>query len=208
MAHARLIALGLWLAGCGSHTPVATHSAPAPAPTARVVPPAIEAHAFRAVRSKHMSLAITLPDADGWDIDDGPQWFRLRHRATESELSLRVWRASRRVRVTECEQQVRLVRPDLPDPTAAPESVIEQRPLDAPEGYAVELTVAVRPAEGDRIAGHAVAIGAAIGHCYAAIFSTQAGGSGAENAVAERLALAADQVFGSVTLGRIDDRAR
>ena len=157
------------------------------------------------LRSKTLDLPIELRlfDKDGWQIKDGPSWLVASQPARESELSFRTWRAERLVRRTDCEAQARLARPTLP--VVREEAIVERRALSAPAGFDTELIVGVEPSERG-IAGYALAIGSTVGGCYAALFTTEVSGPGADQEVAARLRLVADRVFASVRLRRVDER--
>ena len=157
------------------------------------------------LRSKTLDLPIELRlfDKNGWQIKDGPLWLVASQPARASELSFRTWRAERLVRRTDCEAQARLVRPTLP--VVREEAVVERRALAAPAGFDTELIVGVEPSARG-IAGYALAIGSTVGGCYAALFTTEVFGPGADQEVAARLRQVADRVFASVRLRLVDER--
>jgi len=158
------------------------------------------------VRSRELDFPIelNLPSKPAWQLADGPTWLVLRHAQTSSELALRTWRAERLVRRADCEAQARLARTSIP--IVRDESVLERRPLVAPADFDTQLVVGVEPtAQG--VSGYAIAIGAGVGRCYAAVFSTLVAGNGAEQEVAARLGVVVDQILSSVRLRSVDERA-
>ncbi|MEO7038321.1 MAG: hypothetical protein ABI548_30405 [Polyangiaceae bacterium] len=158
------------------------------------------------VRSKDLDFPIELrlPSKPDWQVTDGPTWLVARHASTSSELALRTWRAERLVRRSDCVAQARLARASIPE--VHDEAVVERRPFGSPADFDTELVVGVEPtAQG--ISGYALAIGASVGRCYAAVFTTRVDGSGAEQEVATRLGVAVDRIFASVRLRSVDDRA-
>jgi hypothetical protein len=158
------------------------------------------------VRSRDLDFPIELelPSKPAWQLADGPTWLVLRHAQTSSELALRTWRAERLVRRADCEAQARLARTSIP--VVRDESVVERRTLAAPADFDTELLVGVEPtAQG--VSGYAIAIGASVGRCYAAVFSTHVAGSGAAQEVALRLGVVVDRILSSVRLRSVDERA-
>jgi hypothetical protein len=158
------------------------------------------------VRSHALDFPIELsvPNKSSWQIADGPTWLVLRHAPTSSELALRTWRADRLVRRNDCETQARLARPAIP--VVHDESVVDRRPFAKPADFDIELVVGVEPsAQG--ISGYAIAFGASVGRCYAAVFTTQVSGSGAEQEVATRLGVAVDRILSGVRVRSVDERA-
>ncbi len=150
-------------------------------------------------------LSLRLPGPEDWQSEDTERWLTLSHTQSESSLALRTWRAARLVRIEECEKQARLWRPELPE--IVPDNVVDERSLSGPPDYAVRMTVLVRRVESESfIEGWALVFGAGIGKCYAAVFRTKAAGSGAEAAIAERLAIASDRILPSVQEQGVDAR--
>lgn len=218
MAHARLIFRVVALVavaatfGCGAGSaPAAPPPRPAaPPPAPRAEPVGIKDRAWGLAVSKRYSLSVSLPEREAWRDDDWKEpWWTLRHAESRSELRARTWRASRLSTAKECREQLRLWLPTAPDPEKAPESVIERRVLDAPSGYSTELAIGVRrTGQGSEIEGYALALGHTIGECYAALYTTKAGGKAAESTVGERLALITEGVLPRVARRGIEDRVR
>ncbi|MBX3128977.1 MAG: hypothetical protein KF718_19835 [Polyangiaceae bacterium] len=205
MAHARLTwaLAALWSAlACGA--PPATPPATPPPPPA-AAQPLLPAGSAERVASARTGLSVTLPSAGSWRIDDGARWLVASHAESRSELSLRVWRAHRRVRIEECRAQVALWRPEFP--TWSETEVLDQRDLQAPKDFAGTVTVLVRPVVGSsELEGWVVAFGASIDKCFAGLFRTRASGSGAEAALGDRLAQAVDQLLPSAAELGVDAR--
>ena len=184
---------------------------PAPALRAKSqVPSAGASHfpdaAARRVRSRALDfpLEFGLPEKDSWHISDGPTWLVADHAESSSRLALRTWRADRLVRRADCEAQARLARPAIP--AVHDEAVVERRALAAPSGFDTELIVGVEPSASG-ISGYAIVIGSSVGRCYAAVFTTAVAGARADEAVASRLGVMVDRVFGSVRVRSVDERA-
>ena len=158
------------------------------------------------VRSHRLDFPIelALPDKASWLIEEGPTWLVAEHRPSSSQLALRTWRAERVVRRAECEAQARLGRPTIP--IVNEETVVERRPLTAPADFDSELVVGVEPTVLG-LSGYALVIGASVGRCYAAIFTTSVQGNDAELVVAARLGLAVDRVLSHVRTRSVDERA-
>lgn len=162
----------------------------------------------RRVRSRTLEIPIELelPNKDAWRVSDGPNWLSATHSASASLVAVKTWRAERLVRRTECEAQARLERPSLP--IVREEAVLERRALTAPAGFDTQLVVGVEPsARGIR--GYALAIGASVGRCYAAVFSTEVSGANGdpEQEVATRLGSAVDRILSRVRVRSVDERA-
>ncbi|HEY4102693.1 MAG TPA: hypothetical protein VGM44_02345, partial [Polyangiaceae bacterium] len=138
------------------------------------------------MRSRRLDLPIefVLPEKSTWQITPGQTWLEAVQSSSASSFAIRTWRAGRLVKRSECEQQARLARPAIP--RVDPDSIVEQRPFNAPVGFDSELVVGVEPtARG--VEGYALVFGANVGFCYAAVFTTVASGGGAEQTVAARL---------------------
>jgi hypothetical protein len=96
--------------------------------------------------------------------------------------------------------------PSLPDP--AEESAVVHRSLRAPTGYHGALVAGVRLPAGDgTLEGFALAFGATVGRCYAAVFETRASGAGAEQRIGRRLGVVVSGVLERIEARVVDDRA-
>jgi len=149
-------------------------------------------------------LELTLPDKARWQIAEGPTWLVADHRPSSSQLALRTWRADRLVRRAECEAQARLGRPTIP--IVHEDAVVDRHGLSAPADFDSQLVVGVEPSALG-IAGYALVIGASVGRCYAAVFTTQVRGKDAELEVAARLGLAVERILNRVRVLSVDERA-
>jgi hypothetical protein len=180
-------------------------------PASEAPPEAVAAHGFLQgsagrARSHRLDFPIELPlpDKPGWQIAEGPTWFVADHRPSSSQLALRTWRADRVVRRSECEAQARLVRPTIP--IVKDEEVVERRALTAPADFDNELVVGVEP-NALGLSGYALVIGAGVGRCYAAVFTTSVRGKDAEPELAARLGLVVDRVLSHIRARSVDERA-
>jgi hypothetical protein len=158
------------------------------------------------VRSHRLDFPIelTLPDKQRWQIAEGPTWLVADHQSSSSQLALRTWRADRLVRRAECEAQARLARPAIP--TVREEAVVDRHAFAAPADFDSELVVGVEPSARG-IGGYALVVGASVGRCYAAVFTTQVSGKDAELEVAARLGLVVERILSHVRVLRVDERA-
>ncbi len=145
-----------------------------------------------------------LPEKASWHVTDGPTWIEAEQRESSSKLALRTWRAERLVRRSDCAAQARLARPTIP--IASEETIVDQRPFAAPAGFDSELVVGAEPS-GVGVMGYAIVFGASVGFCYAAVFTTTASGSRADQEVAARLGIAVDRILSGVRARSIDERA-
>ena len=158
------------------------------------------------VRSRELDFPIefVLPDKPGWRIVEGPSWLLAEHGSTSSELALRTWRADRLVRRGECEAQARLGRATIP--IVHDEAVVDRRAFAVPADFDNELVVGVEPSARG-LSGYALVIGASVGRCYAAVFTTSVSGKQAEPDLAARLGLVVDRILSHVRVLRVDERA-
>ena len=204
MASPRIFGIFVMVTAC-SGTPIKAPALAASGVPTAPVPGFPEARSEH-VRSRKLDLPIELmlPDKGAWLVTEGPSWLEAEHRQSSSKFAFRTWRAERLVRRADCAAQARLTRPTIP--IVSDESIIDQRPFAAPAGFDSELVVGVGPsAQG--VVGYALVFGASVGFCYAALFTTTAGGGGAEQDVASRLGIAVDRVLSSVRTRTVADRA-
>jgi hypothetical protein len=155
-------------------------------------------------RALEFPIELSLPSKDSWQISDGPTWLVAAQATSASLLALRTWRADRLVRRAECEAQARLTRPSIP--IVQQEALLDRRAFTAPAGFDTELVVGVEPSA-PGITGYAIAIGASVGRCYAAVFTTRTNGANAEREVASRLGVAVDRILSGVRVRSVDERA-
>jgi len=149
-------------------------------------------------------LKLALPEARSWleasaRTPVGAGW-ELRHEPTGSTLSIRRWRASRLPRVDACEAELRERTPDLL--TADDTNLVARREVHVPEGFVTQITLVALPGATTRLRGQALAVGAGVGECLAAIARTDCT---SELELAERLRLL-DVALGHLRLSRIEDR--
>lgn len=196
------LALGGLLQACAGSPP--PHSAASrPVTPERVHLPGGVGSRVRS-HSLDFPVELALPSKASWQISDGPLWLVLDHGLSGSRLALRSWRAERLVRRDDCEAQARLERLSLP--VVHEEAVVDRRQFPAPADFDTQLVVGVEPtAQG--IFGYAIAIGASVGRCYAAVFTTRVDGAQAEDEVAARLGIAVDRLLSSVRLLGVEARA-
>jgi hypothetical protein len=148
---------------------------------------------------------IALHDPGRWRATNDGSFTVLEHAPSRSTLTLRVWRSARLVRPEECEAEARLARPTLPRPD--PDALVDERALEAPEGFAGSLAVGVEPVPSGTH-GFVLGVGAAVGRCFVFAFDTTADGVDAATTVADRLRAAADRIAPSVMLRDVDERVR
>ncbi|HYQ28249.1 MAG TPA: hypothetical protein VER04_13560 [Polyangiaceae bacterium] len=196
-----MVALASFACTSTAHTP--PQSAP------RVVPAssnALPEGALGKVRSHLLDFPIefTLPAKASWQLTEGPSWLVLEHRPSSSQLALRTWRADRLLRRAECEAQARLGRKAIP--IVHEEAVVDRHALLAPADFDNELVVGVEPSALG-LEGYALVIGASVGRCYAAVFTTRVSGERAELEVAARLGLVVDRILSHVRVLAVDERA-
>lgn len=198
-----LAIVAIHLSACGSPSPVAAPVAPTMV-AAKVEGPRLEDRGWGVLRSKAQGLKLALPEARSWlgppePSPEGASW-ELRHEPTGSTLSVRRWRASRLPKVDACEAELRARTPDL---AAADETnLVARREVRVPEGFVTRITLLALPGDGGHVRGQAVAIGAGIGECLAAIAHTECV---TEDELAERLRLL-DAALGHLRLAHVEDR--
>jgi hypothetical protein len=190
-------------AGCAAKAPAAAPAKPRPAPVAPVLSAGELTDAgWAEVESLRQSLVLRLPQRAAWRVDDQTTWFVARHAASESELRLRTWLAPRLVRAEQCQEQARLWLPSIPP---LREEAVVRRALRAPDGFSGEVVVGVEPVS-EGLGAHALAFGASVGRCYAAVFTTRASGIGAEDVIGRRLVVIVEGVLERVRRRGIEER--
>jgi hypothetical protein len=139
---------------------------------------------YRNIEVLGENLVVVLPDAERWRREPRahPGW-EATHAATGSRLVARAWRAEGRVNAGECERQMRLWRPALPE--LAPELRVDEHPGKIAD-YSVEVVASV-DAGAQRANGVVSIFGNEGRDCLCLIFSTAARGEGASDLVAARL---------------------
>lgn len=162
------------------------------------------------LRSTALGLKLALPDARAWSEapkspTEATTW-RLQHLSSGTRLDLRRWRSSRLPRVETCDTELRQRMSGLVPPDES--TLVAQREVRVPQGFITRITLLAMPAPpsagGGRpwMIGQAVAVGAGIGECLAAVAQTE---TATEAALAERLRLL-DAALGHIRLTQIEDR--
>lgn len=156
---------------------------------------------------RRFALVVPIPERREWRLDEvSSPWFVARHPGTDSELRLRTWNAPRLVTPEECETQARLWLPQLATTTG--EAAVERRALRAPAGFHGSVVAGVgMPSQQGELEGYVQAFGAAIGRCYAAVFTTRARGKGAELRLGRTLGVVVGGILEQVQARGIDERA-
>jgi hypothetical protein len=129
-------------------------------------------------------------------------WWSLEHGASGARLDVKRWRATRSVRVDDCEHDLGLSRPEVVDQAA----IVEHVPVEVSDGAALRVAGVFRSSPGE-LSGFSVLIWATPRSCAAAYLSTRATGQNAEASVAEQLSLFARSLETLNELG-VEDRAR
>ncbi|MEP7125861.1 MAG: hypothetical protein ABJE95_33325, partial [Byssovorax sp.] len=144
--------------------------------------------------SLRFGLKLPLPDGKGWRIDDhDSSWFVARHAASGSELVLKGWREDAVMNRARCEERARFWR-KIPERESA--DIVEKHAVDVPSGFDTVVEVGViapalmgkKARAGEDLRGVAMAFGGKGRRCFAWIYTTSAGGQGAEVVLGERLA--------------------
>jgi hypothetical protein len=183
---------------------LAPKSTAASAATPRVEGPKLEDRGWGVRSSRAQALKLALPEARSWLEPAGPakagaSW-ELRHEPTGSTLSVRRWRASRLPRVEACEAELFARSSDLTSPDET--NLVATREVRVPEGFVTRITLVASPGAGSRLRGQALAVGAGVGECLAAIAHTECA---TEAELAERLRLL-DAALGHMRLSHVEDR--
>jgi hypothetical protein len=187
---------------CGGRPPPPAAVPPPPVPV--VSNPELPDRGWGAVVSQRFFVALPLPDAAAWSVDDrSGRWLSAAHLPTRSMIWVRSWREGSVVSHAKCEIAARTLRPDLfgPDESA----LVDRKSLGAPSGFDTELGFSVRRA-GGALGGVVVAVGAKVRQCLVMAYATRAEGPGAEVALARRLAFVATRIFARAEGRSIDDR--
>ncbi len=179
-----------------------------PEPAAAVLerPPATAAGSFEGTRwgtfhSKRFELSVELPDGAAWKIDDHRSgWLRATHGATRSALLLRSWSEDDNVTRKACYARARQWEGGLPDLDAQP--LIEDRvgKLLGDRDARIAVGVVVRGGAEPVTGGFVVAVVGDLRRCVLLAFQTEASGSSAEDAVADRLALVSGRLLPAMKL--------
>jgi hypothetical protein len=163
---------------------------------------------YRTIEAVGQSLEFPLPDAQGWRRDPREKrtWV-ARHLTTGSTLMVRAWDHDDIAHIDDCERQARIWRPELPQ--AAAHELLDTREQPLAGVYAGRLTLFVRgpaPAAPSVLTGYALAFGSDARSCLMLAFATSASGPSASSALAERLGVMAEAVFGRARRVGIGER--
>jgi hypothetical protein len=205
---ALILSCGLAVSACASGVP-ASGARRVPSGTVRQAEPsqALSDSSWAFVRLRRFALVVPIPERSEWRLDDASTpWFAARHSGTGSELLVRTWSAPRLVTPEACEAQARLWLPELPSTEG--EMAVERRALRAPAGFHGNVVAGVGvPGPKGELDGYAQVFGAAVGRCYAAVFTTRASGVGAELRLGRTLGVVVGGIFERMQASGIDDRA-
>ncbi|HVY24925.1 MAG TPA: hypothetical protein VHB79_00185 [Polyangiaceae bacterium] len=197
----------LFASACGSAPAPIVPAPPLTDPIVLAAQPGareLEDKGWGVLRSSNLGLKLALPDAKGWTEPpnhavEGAGW-QLRHAATGSSLNLRRWRASRLPRVEACDTELRQRLPGLSTPDET--NLVAVREVRVPQGFVTRISLVAQPGEGAKFRGQAIAVGAGVGECLAAVAQTEAA---SEVVLAERLRLF-DVALGHLRLNHVEDR--
>lgn len=158
------------------------------------------------VASQRFLLAVPLPEAGAWRVDDrSGLWLVASHAPSQSTLLVRSWREGSVVDHRGCEREVRLWRPDL---VGRDETDLGgRRELGRPARFDTEVGFSVRR-DGAALEAVAAAFGANVRRCVAFVFVTRVEGPDAERKAASRLVFATTHIFARVESRSIEDRVR
>lgn len=203
LAAPRLVALVGFTTACPSPAPLAEPQAALPHVTVTETEPeaSFRGPLSRVNLARH-GVRLLLPEARAWRRAEEGSWTVLRHAPSSSVLRLRVWRAARLVRWTDCAREAETTGHRLPREEV---EVIERRRVNTPRGYDGELSVFMRVGERALI-GHVELVSAGIGRCLLASFSTSVQGKDREEALGTRLQVVARDVYPSIEVPPVDAR--
>ena len=163
--------------------------------------------------SLRFGLKLPLPDGKAWRIDDHEgSWLVAKHAASGSELVLKVWREDTVTNRGRCEERARFWR-KIPERGIA--DIVEKHAVDVPSGFDTVVEVGViapalvgkKATAGEDLRGVAMAFGGKGRRCFAWIYTTSAGGQGAEAVLGERLAtMVQGSLSATATVNELDPR--
>ena len=207
----------LLLAACDP-TPAAPPVVPStPVPVVETRPRALGDGPMGDFVSLRFGLKLPLPDGKSWRIDDhDSSWLVAKHAASASDLVVRVWREETVMNRARCEERARFWR-KIPERESA--DIVEKHPVNVPAGFDTMVEVGViapalvgkKARAGEELRGVAMAFGGKGRRCFAWIYTTSAGGPGAEAVLGERLAtMVQGSLSATTTVNELDpqiDRA-
>jgi hypothetical protein len=151
--------------------------------------------------SKRFELSLGLPDGATWKIDDHRSaWLKATHEPTRSTFLLRIWNEDQVTTRKECYARAREWEPRLPDLDAFPLIDDKLRPLLGYRDARVAVGVTVQHAPEPATGGFVAAIVGDVHHCAVVAYQTEVSGAGAEDEVADRLAIVEGRVLPSLKL--------
>jgi hypothetical protein len=153
--------------------------------------------------SKRFELSLGLPDGASWKIDDHRSaWLKAAHEPTRSTLLLRIWNEDQVTTRKGCYARAREWEPRLPDLEAVPLIDDKLRPLLGYRDVRVAVGVTVLGNRQPATAGFVVAIVGDVHRCAVVAYQTEVSGSGAQDEVADRLAIVEGRVLPSLKLDK------
>ena len=204
------VALGvvgvLGIVGCGVPVVVVPAGPERAAPVAVVAPKGLGDGQAGEFVSARFGLKLALPDGKSWRIDDhGGNWLIATHAGAASELVVRTWREEAVMNRGRCEERARFWR-KIPERESA--DIVEKRSVNVPPDFDTVVEVGViatalqgkKAKPGEDLRGFALAFGGKGRRCFAWIYTTSAGGPGAEDALGKRLATMVQASLGATTV--------
>lgn len=197
--------LAIWAAGCEAPLAIPPAAPTRPTPVEAAAPKGLGDGRAGEFVSARFGLKLPLPDGKSWRIDDhGGHWLIATHAAAASELVVRAWREEAVMNRGRCEARARFWR-KLPERESA--DIVEKHSVNVPPDFDTVVEVGVIapvPAgkngkAGEALRGFAMAFGGKGRRCFAWIYTTSAGGPGAEAVLGERLATMVQGSLGATT---------
>ena len=174
----------------------------APPPVSGAV--ALVSEDWEPVVSSRFGVEVPLPQRSSWLVNDKAQpWLVAQHAPSRSELRIRVWRQPRPVRLTDCEDQVDLWRPEFQATTE--DSELERSPWVPDAQFRGTVRTVVTRLDSGRVEGRLRAVAASPNRCLSLLYRTQVAGQGGEAIVGDNLAIIAAGVASRIQLRSIDD---
>lgn len=188
-----LAALSFACSAAPSQPPAAAKAAPSAQPAPQ---PGAEWGAARWTMYESLAhgFAMALPPDPAWQIEDAKDaWLVATHAATSTVVVARMLGTDGLANRARCEAHARELRA-LPARDGT--SVIDKHRVDLPQGFDTIVEVGLLPTDpGKPITGYVLAFGGWSKRCFAYALTTTAHGRGAEEAVADRLALFMERSF-------------
>lgn len=203
----RALYLGAALSGLACEAPLAVTPPVTPAPAVAAGDKGVKGFGQGAsveVSSLRFGLKIPLPDGASWRVDDkSGSWLLARNAGAASELLVRVWREEEVMNRGRCEERARFGR-KLPERQSM--DSVEKHAVGVPAEFdtVVEVGVIAPALEGKKVKpgqdlrGVAMAFGGKGRRCFAWVYVTSAGGSGAEAVLGDRLATMVQESLGRI----------